>query len=41
MLATRPLDGVPDVVFVNAGLSRLYVAIGEPGIVEVFDTAPL
>jgi DNA-binding beta-propeller fold protein YncE len=40
-LATQPLGGVPDVVFFNAGLSRLYVAIGEPGIVEVFDTAPL
>jgi DNA-binding beta-propeller fold protein YncE len=40
-LATQPLGGVPDVVFFNARLGRLYVAIGEPGIVEVFDTAPL
>jgi DNA-binding beta-propeller fold protein YncE len=40
-LATQPLGGVPDVVFFNAGLNRLYVAIGEPGIIEVFDTTPL
>jgi len=32
---------VPDVVFFNAVSRRLYVAIGEPGVIEVFDTAPL
>jgi DNA-binding beta-propeller fold protein YncE len=36
-----PLAGVPDVVFFNAALSRLYVAIGEPGVLEVFDTRAL
>jgi len=41
ILATEPIAGVPDVVFFNAGLRRLYVAIGDPGVVEVFDTAPL
>lgn len=41
VLETHPLAGVPDVVFFNAGLSRLYVAIGDPGVIEVFDTAPL
>lgn len=41
IVATRPIAGVPDVVFFNAQLDRLYVAIGEPGVVEVFETAPL
>ena len=36
---TLALSGVPDVVFVNAGLQRLYVAIGDPGVIDVFDTA--
>jgi DNA-binding beta-propeller fold protein YncE len=40
-LTTHPIAGVPDVVLFNSALSRLYVAIGEPGIVEVFDTTPL
>jgi DNA-binding beta-propeller fold protein YncE len=35
------LAGVPDVVFFNAALARLYVAIGDPGVVEVFDTHAL
>ena len=41
ILASAPIAGVPDVVFFNTALSRLYIAIGEPGIIEVFDTAPL
>ena len=32
------LAGVPDVVFLNASLRHLYVAIGDPGLIEVFDT---
>jgi len=36
---THALSGVPDVVFFNAGLQRLYVAIGDPGVIDVFDTA--
>ena len=35
------LAGVPDVVFFNAALARLYVAIGDSGVVEVFDTRAL
>lgn len=31
------LSGPPDVLWVNARLRRLYVAIGEPGAVDVFD----
>jgi len=37
MRQTR-LGGVPDVIFFNALRRRLYVAIGDPGVVEVFDT---
>jgi DNA-binding beta-propeller fold protein YncE len=32
------LSGVPDVVFFNPTLRHLYVAIGEPGVIDVFDT---
>jgi DNA-binding beta-propeller fold protein YncE len=38
---TQPIAGVPDVVFFNGALGRLYVAIGDPGVIEVFSTAPL
>jgi DNA-binding beta-propeller fold protein YncE len=41
ILATEAIAGVPDVVFFNAALSRLYVAIGAPGVIQVFNTAPL
>ena len=32
------LSGAPDVVFFNAALRHLYVAIGDPGVIDVFDT---
>ncbi len=32
------ISGVPDVVFHNAALEHLYVAIGDPGVIDVFDT---
>jgi DNA-binding beta-propeller fold protein YncE len=35
------LAGVPDVVFVDPARRRLYVAVGEPGLLEVFDTRTL
>jgi DNA-binding beta-propeller fold protein YncE len=41
VVATEPISGAPDVVFFNPALDRLYVAIGDPGVIEVFDTAPL
>ena len=41
ILGAEPLAGVPDVVFLDAALDRLYVAIGDPGVIEVFDTRPL
>jgi DNA-binding beta-propeller fold protein YncE len=39
--ASEPIAGVPDVVFFNQTLRRVYVAIGDPGLIDVFDTAPL
>lgn len=41
VLGAQPIAGVPDVVFFDPGLSRLYVAIGDPGVIDVFDTTPL
>lgn len=41
VVRAEKIAGVPDVVFFNAALWRVYVAIGDPGVIEVFDTAPL
>ena len=41
VVRTAELAGVPDVIFFNAALARLYVAIGDPGVIEVFDTQAL
>ena len=41
VLKMLQLPGVPDVVMHDPGLSRLYVAIGEPGVVCSFDSATL
>jgi DNA-binding beta-propeller fold protein YncE len=41
VLHAEPIGGVPDVVFFDAGLNRVYVAFGDPGVIEVFDTTPL
>ena len=35
--ATLPLPGIPDVVMYDRDLARLYVAVGSPGTVSVFD----
>ncbi|MGH7303986.1 MAG: YncE family protein, partial [Candidatus Rokuibacteriota bacterium] len=32
------ISGVPDVVFRNDALRHLYVAVGDPGVIDVFDT---
>ena len=32
------LSGVPDVVWFNPARQQLYVAVGDPGVVDVFDT---
>lgn len=36
--STVNLTGPPDVIFYNAKLRHLYVAIGQPGVIDVFDT---
>jgi DNA-binding beta-propeller fold protein YncE len=35
------LSGVPDVVWFNPGRRQLYVAVGDPGVVDVFDTTTM
>jgi DNA-binding beta-propeller fold protein YncE len=37
-LSELPLSGVPDVIFYNSTLQHLYVASGDPGSIDVFDT---
>jgi hypothetical protein len=32
------LSGAPDVIFFNAQLGRLYVTIGDPGVIDIVDT---
>ncbi len=41
VVATERLAGAPDVVFFNPARKRLYVAVGDPGLIQVFGTAPL
>jgi DNA-binding beta-propeller fold protein YncE len=41
IVAEREISGVPDVVFFNAARRALYVAIGDPGVIEAFDTGAL
>jgi DNA-binding beta-propeller fold protein YncE len=41
VLAREIIAGAPDVVFFNGARRRIYVAIGDPGVIEVFDTLPL
>jgi hypothetical protein len=38
VVGSLPLPGVPDVVMHDPDLVRLYVAIGDPGVVCSFDT---
>ncbi len=41
VLDEKALSGVPDVVFFNRQRQHLYVAIGDPGVIDVFSTASL
>jgi len=41
VLASLDLPGIPDAVMVDEGLGHLYVAIGDPGVISVFDTGTL
>lgn len=38
VLSERPLSGTPDVIFFNRVRQHLYVAVGDPGVIDVFDT---
>ncbi len=38
VLGEVPLSGAPDVIFMHPSVCRLYVAIGEPGVIDVIDT---
>jgi DNA-binding beta-propeller fold protein YncE len=38
VLSEKPLSGIPDVVFFNRQRRQLYVAIGDPGVIDVFTT---
>ncbi len=40
-MGERALSGTPDVVFFNRARQQLYVAVGDPGVIDVFATAPL
>jgi YVTN family beta-propeller protein len=35
------LSGAPDVIFLNPRLGRLYVAIGDPGVIDIIDIAAM
>src|SRR5258708_24188784 len=39
ILDEKPLSGVPDVLFFNRQRRQLYVAVSDPGVVDVFATA--
>ena len=41
VLGTLPLSGAPDVIFLDADRARLYVAMGDPGVIDVIDTAAM
>jgi len=41
ILGEHELSGAPDVVFFDARTQRLYVAIGHPGVIDVFDAADM
>ena len=41
VLDEKQLSGVPDVVFFNRQRHQLYVAVGDPGVIDVFSTSPM
>ncbi len=38
ILNITELSGKPDVIFFNPGMNHLYLAIGDPGVIDVIDT---
>ena len=41
IMSQLPLSGIPDVIFYNASRKHLYVAVGNPGVIDVFDTSAM
>jgi DNA-binding beta-propeller fold protein YncE len=41
ILAQAPLSGKPDVIFLNPACGHLYVAVGDPGVIDLFDARTL
>ena len=41
ILSVGSLSGVPDVVFFNRQRQQLYVAVGDPGVIDVFSTSSM
>ena len=41
VLNEQDISGVPDVVLFNGALKHLYVAVGDPGVIDVFDTSAM
>jgi DNA-binding beta-propeller fold protein YncE len=41
ILAQSPLSGKPDVIFHNLSCGHLYVAVGDPGVIDLFDARTL
>jgi hypothetical protein len=41
VLGDVPLSGAPDVVFLHPHFQRLYVAVGDPGVIDVIDTGTM
>jgi hypothetical protein len=39
ILGSAPLSGVPDVIWFDAPRHCVYVAVGDPGVVEIFDVS--
>jgi DNA-binding beta-propeller fold protein YncE len=37
LLGMVALSGTPDVIFLDPVLGRLYVAVGDPGVIDVID----
>jgi DNA-binding beta-propeller fold protein YncE len=41
VMGEQALSGTPDVIFFNRAREQLYVAVGDPGVIDVFDTATM
>ena len=41
ILLEADLSGTPDVIFFNAALRHIYVAVGEPGVIDLFESDSL